>query len=712
MSTISYHKDPHNIVHLVLDRPGSPVNLMDTAFADEFSVTVERLLADDFAGVIIRSNKSTFFAGGDINLLYDTNDDNARVLYDMTMQLKQAMRRLENCGKPVVACLNGSALGGGFELALACHRRIAINDNRSQFGLPEVTLGLLPGAGGVTRLVRLLGVEAALPLLAQGQLFKAARAQELGLIHQLVDNEQALVDAALSWIAALPKDNAITQPYDAKGYRLPGGTPNQPKLGQKLPIMPAMIRRTTKGTLPAPEAVLACAVEGAQVDFDTACRIESRYFVSLARGQVSKNLINAFWYQLNAIKAGDNRPQSTAPRRFDKVGVLGAGMMGAGIAYACAIKGIEVVLKDVSLEAAERGKDYSRRLLDKRLAQGRITQEQHTEILTRITTATDVSALAGCQLVIEAVFEDRALKAQVTEEAEAVLGENAIVASNTSTLPITGLAGASKHPSQFIGMHFFSPVDKMPLVEIICGKQTDEATLAGVYDLAMQLGKTPIVVNDSRGFYTSRVFTTFVKEGISLLRDAPAATVENAAWLCGFAVGPLAVSDEVSLSLFDRIARQTRADLEAEGLPPALHPADAIIDQMLNKERQGKAAGQGFYDYPGAGDKRLWPGLTDFWEAAGSLPLEDIKERLLFVMALETVRCLDEGVLRSVGDANIGALFGLGFPQWTGGPLQYINQYGLPAFVKRARELATLYGERFEPPAGLLSLAKQGGRYE
>jgi 3-hydroxyacyl-CoA dehydrogenase / enoyl-CoA hydratase / 3-hydroxybutyryl-CoA epimerase len=706
MNSIHYQKDSNNIAHLILDKANSTVNLMDIDFANDFTEAVDKVLSDEVDGVLIRSNKSTFMAGGDINLLFKTNDDNAHQLYAMLTQIKAAMRRLETSGKPIVACINGSALGGGFEVALCAHRRIAVKNKATQLGFPEVNLGLLPGAGGVVRMVRLLGLQAAMPYLTQAKLLNAERGLQAGLLHQVVDTAEQAIEAAIEWIKTNPQ---ISQPYDHLGYLIPGGGPGHPAMTQVLPLAPVLINNATKGTLPAPQAILAAMVEGAQVDFDSACRIESRYFVELARGQTSKNLINTLWYQQNEIKAGLNRPKHFATTLFSKIGVLGAGMMGAGIAYSCAIKGLQVILKDVTLEAAEKGKDYSRGLLQKQLQQGRINDERLQATLALIHTTATVADLAGCELVIEAVFEDRKLKAKVTAETEAVLAESAVFGSNTSTLPITGLAQASKSPQNFIGIHFFSPVDKMPLVEIICASQTSDETLARAYDLVQQIGKTPIVVNDSRGFYTSRVFSTFVKEGVCMLAETDAAMIENAAWLNGFPVGPLAVTDEVSLTLIDKIQLQTQKDLAAEGKEPQSHPADAIISAMLQQQRSGKLTGKGFYDYPKGAAKHLWPQLAEQFRSQDTgIPLTDVGDRLLFIMALETVRCYEEQVLRSVGDANIGSIMGIGFPLWTGGTLQFINQYGVARFVKRAEQLAECYGSRFMPTDRLRAMARSG----
>ncbi len=717
MTSVKYQKDSNNIAHLILDKEGSSANLMDMAFAKDLAEAAAQLANDQVDGVIIRSTKSTFFAGGDIKMLVEVNHDNASEVHDMCNSMKASMRIIETCGKPVVACIGGAAMGGGWEMALSAHHRIALNSRKVKLGLPEVTLGLLPGGGGVTRMVRLLGLQNAMPFLLQGKNFTPAQGLKNGLIHQVVDEETQLVEQAIAWIKENTNQIELVaginaQPWDIKGYKIPGGGPRDPKVAMTLPITPSIIRRASKGTLPAPDLIYAAMVEGAQVDFNSACRIETRYFVELAKGKISKNIINTFWFQLNTIKAGGNRPESILKKKFTKVGVLGAGMMGAGIAYSLAAKGIEVVLKDVSMESAEKGKSYSRKQLDKQVARGKLTTFQTEQTLQLIHPTINANELADCDFVIETVFEDRAIKAAVTQESEAVITAKTIVASNTSTLPITGLAKASSRPENFIGMHFFSPVDKMPLVEIICGEQTSDEALAACFDLTLQMGKTPIVVNDSRGFYTSRVFTTFVKEGIAMLKDAHPASIENAAYLSGFPVGPLAVSDEVSLTLFDKIHKQTQADLALEGKQLPSHPADDIINAMLEQNRTGKAAGHGFYDYPIDAKKTLWSELTSFNQDSGegenSISLIDMKERLLFIMAIETARCVEEGIIRSTGDGNIGSVFGFGYPTWTGGTLQFINQYGLDKFIARAEQLTERYGDRFTVPVLLKEMLKNG----
>ncbi|KFX68070.1 3-hydroxyacyl-CoA dehydrogenase [Pseudomonas taeanensis MS-3] len=710
---IRYAKGPDNIVVLTMDMPGQSANTMNAVYREAMAETVERLEAekDSIAGVIITSAKKTFFAGGDLNELIKVGKADANNFYQMILRIKGQLRRLETLGKPVVAAINGAALGGGWEICLACHHRIALDSSSVQLGLPEVTLGLLPGGGGVVRMVRLLGLEKALPYLVEGKKVRPQEALKAGLIHDIASDKDELLVKARAWIAANP---APMQPWDTAGYKIPGGTPSSPNVAQMLAIAPSVLRDRTKGCFPAPEKIMCAAVEGAQVDFDTAQIIEARYFTELTTGQVAKNMIGTFWFQLNEINAGGSRPQGFAPYTTRTVGVLGAGMMGAGIAYVSAAAGIEVVLKDVSIAAAEKGKAYTAKLLEKKVARGQMSVEKRDAFLARITATDSESDFAGCDLIIEAVFEDRDLKANVTAAAERAALSDAVIASNTSTLPITGLATAVQHQDRFIGLHFFSPVDKMPLVEIIKGQQTSDETLARGFDYVMQIKKTPIVVNDSRGFFTSRVFGTFTNEGIAMLGEGvSAAMIETEARKAGMPVGPLAISDEVSMSLMNHIRQQTIKDLSEEGKAIAQHPAYAVIELMLNEyKRPGKAAGGGFYEYPVGGKKHLWPELKRrFEQADAQIAAEDVRDRILFIQAIETVRCVEEGVLTSVADANIGSIFGIGFAAWTGGALQFINQYGIKDFVARAHYLAEQYGERFLPPALLLEKAAKGERF-
>ena len=713
MSAIQYQKDQDNIVTLTLDSTGQSANTMNAEFRTSLSEVAAKLKAESqtpegLAGVIITSAKKTFFAGGDLDELIQAPRSETTAFFQMIECLKADMRSIETLGKPVVAALNGTALGGGWEIALATHRRIALNDPKTKFGLPEVTLGLLPGGGGIVRMVRLLGLQNAFPFLMEGKQFDVKKAVSLGLVHDTADTMEEVISKAREWIKANPKSQ---QPFDVKGYKIPGGDPRTPAVAQVLAIAPAMLRDKTKGCYPAPEAIMSAAAEGAQVDVDTALRIESRYFTDLATGQVAKNMIGTFWFQLNAIKAGHSRPEGVPQWQASKVGILGAGMMGSGIAYSSAKVGIDVVLKDISIEAAEKGKSYSTKLLDKQMSRGRMTAEKKDALLNRITATADYADLAGCDLIIEAVFEDRKLKAQVTQDAEAQLAADGIMSSNTSTLPITGLAQASRDSTKFIGLHFFSPVDKMPLVEIIKGANTSAETLARAFDYVLQIGKTPIVVNDSRGFFTSRVFGTFVQEGLRMLAEGVhPARIDMAALKAGMPVGPLAVHDEVSLTLTEHVAKQTRADLQAEGKDLPWTAVDDIVQAMIHTHgRKGKAAGAGFYDYPtDGGKKHLWSGLSVWHKPEVQIAEQELIERILFVQALDTVRCMQEGVLESVQDANIGSIFGIGFAPWTGGAIQYLNQYGLDKAIARAGELEAKYGERFAAPQLLKDKAAKG----
>jgi 3-hydroxyacyl-CoA dehydrogenase/enoyl-CoA hydratase/3-hydroxybutyryl-CoA epimerase len=581
-----------------------------------------------------------------------------------------------------------------------------------------VTLGILPGLGGVVRTVRLLGLVTALTqLLTQGQRLRPAQSKEIGVIDELAATPQEMLGRAREWIAAHPR---VQQPWDVPGYQIPGGTPSTPALAQMLPAFPATLRKQLKGApMIAPHHILCAAVEGAQVDVDTALLIETRYLLDLLTSPIAKNMIKAFFFDLQHITKGGSRPEGYPRRTFGKVGVLGAGMMGAGIAYSCAQAGMEVVLKDVELARAQKGKSYSAGLLERAVARGRYTAEQRDELLARITPTTQLSDLHGCDLVIEAVFEDPALKKKVFAEVLDVIDPEALLCSNTSTLPITDLASALERPADFLGLHFFSPVDKMPLVEIVRGRQTSDAALAAAVDVVQQIGKTPIVVNDSRGFFTSRVIGTFINEGVAMLAEgAPAASIEQASLQAGYPTPVLALVDELSLTLARMIREETRRGVQAAGGNWIPHPADAVVEAMvLEFQRLGRSGGAGFYEYEAGKRTRLWPGLAQHFGPtrpdaipAEAIPFEDMKERMLFVEALETVKCLDEGVITSVPDANIGSIMGIGFPPWTGGVVQFMNGYpgGLTGFVARAKELADRYGDRFTAPPFLIAKADAG----
>lgn len=626
--------------------------------------------------------------------------------------IKHSLRRIETLGKPVVAAINGAALGGGYEIALASHHRIALDAPGSKIGLPEVTLGLLPAGGGVTRTVRLMGItDALLKVLLQGTQYTPKRALENGLVHEVAATPEEMLAQARAFIDANPESQ---QPWDKPGYRIPGGTPANPKFAANLPAFPANLKKQLNGApYPAPRNILATAVEGSQVDFETALTIEARYFTELVTGQTAKNMIQAFFFDLQAVNSGANRPKGIEKHTVRKVAVLGAGMMGAGIAYSCARAGIEVVLKDVTADAAARGKGYSEKLCAKAVSRGRTTQEKADALLARITPTAEPQDLAGCDAVIEAVFEDPALKHKVFKEIQHVIEPDALLCSNTSTLPITLLAEGVERAEDFIGLHFFSPVDKMPLVEIIKGERSGDEALARAFDLVRQINKTPIVVNDSRGFFTSRVIGHFINEGVAMVAEGvEPASVEQAAAQAGYPAKVLSLMDELTLTLPRKIRNETKRAVEEAGGTWAGHPADVVIDRMVEEfDRPGRSGGAGFYEYVDGKRAGLWPGLREHFTQPGyEIPFKDMQERMLFSEALDTVRLLEEGVLTSVADANIGSIFGIGFPGWTGGVLQYINGYegGLPGFVARSRELAERYGERFQPTALLVEKAGKG----
>ncbi|MFB8401882.1 3-hydroxyacyl-CoA dehydrogenase NAD-binding domain-containing protein [Streptomyces sp. NPDC055912] len=714
-TTIRWEQDATGIVTLVLDDPNQSANTMNQAFRASITAIADRVEAekDSIRGIIYTSAKKTFFAGGDLKDMVQAGPEHAQDIFDGALEMKNALRRIETLGKPVVAAINGAALGGGYEIALASHHRVALDAPGSKIGLPEVTLGLLPGGGGVTRTVRLMGItDALLKVLLQGTQYTPRRALDNGLVHEVAATPEEMMAKAIAFIDTHPESQ---QPWDVPGYRIPGGTPSNPKFAANLPAFPANLRKQLNGApYPAPRAIMAAAVEGSQVDFDTAATIESRYFTELVTGQTAKNMIQAFFFDLQAVNSGASRPKGIEPRPVRRVAVLGAGMMGAGIAYSCARAGIEVVLKDVSAESAAKGKAYSEALCAKAVKRGRTTQEKADALLARITPTAEVGDLAGCDAVIEAVFEDTALKHKVFQEIQAVVEPDALLCSNTSTLPISVLAEGVERQGDFIGLHFFSPVDKMPLVEIIKGERTGDETIARAFDLVRQINKTPIVVNDSRGFFTSRVIGHFINEGVAMVGEGiEPASVEQAAAQAGYPAKVLSLMDELTLTLPRKIRNETKRAVEEAGGTWTSHPGEAVIDRMVDEfGRPGRSGGAGFYEYGEDGRRgRLWPGLREHFAKPGyEIPFRDMQERMLFSEALDTVRLLEEGVLTSVADANIGSIMGIGFPAWTGGILQYINGYegGLPGFVARARELAETYGERFTPPALLVGKAERG----
>ncbi len=702
MSVFKYEKDADGIVTITMDMTG-PVNAMNEEYRVAMDETLARLDAEEgLSGVVISSAKKVFFAGGDLNDLLAASPGDEAAFMAEGERVKSGLRRLEKLPVPVVAAINGAALGGGFEIALACNYRVACNDRSVQLGLPEVSLGLLPGGGGVVRMVNLLGLEKALPYLLEGTRMDAAAALEAGLVHALVESQEQLVPAAKAWILGQSdKADAGLQPWDRKGFRLPGGSVSSPQVAQLITIAPAMLRKKTRGLMPAPEVILDCAVEAARLDFDTALKIESRGLTWLAMTPVAKNMISTFFFAMNRVNRGGSRPPAVPPQTVTRVGVLGAGMMGQGIAYASAMAGIEVVLKDISVEAAEKGKAYSEALLAKRVQRGKMSEENKQQVLDLILPTASNDDLAGCDFIVEAVFENLALKHKITRELEGQLAAGGVWGSNTSSLPITELATASSKPENFIGVHFFSPVDKMPLVEIICGEKTSDETLAKAYDYARQIKKTPIVVNDSLGFFTSRTFGTYLDEGVRMVKEGlHPVQVENMGKAVGMPVGPLAVYDEVSLEL----SIKAQATWEEMGVLDKFGDgsvAREVINTMVGEHgRGGRHHGGGFYEYATDGSKTIWPGLLDLYCRPGvSVPEQDMRDRLLFRQVIESLRCLESGVLRTVDDGNIGSIMGIGAPPWTGGFIQFVNTYGVERFVSRCEELASAYGERFEPPA-------------
>ncbi|MEM9172246.1 MAG: 3-hydroxyacyl-CoA dehydrogenase NAD-binding domain-containing protein [Pseudomonadota bacterium] len=708
MNTIDYSVDADGIALLTIDVKDRSMNVLTPEFITDLGEAVERVATDGAVkGAVLTSGKDSFVAGADLMDMVNAFDDGRPVeeKYAGARNFQQLLRRMETCGKPFAAAINGTALGGGLEICLACHYRVAADNPKSKLGLPEVMVGLLPGGGGTQRLPRLIGQQDALQLMTQGKHVSPAKALEHGFIDAVVAAEDC-VAAAKRWIN---DGGEAEQPWDKKGFKVPGGAGlMNPKSIQTLMVGSALIARETNHNYPAPIAILSCVYEGCVLPIDQGLDIESKYFVSLLHDPVSRNMIRTLFINKGAADKGVRRPKGVEPTQVKKLGILGAGMMGAGIAYVSALAKMQVVLLDRDRDAAERGKDYSRELMQKKINRGRSTVEKAEALLERIETTDDYAALEGCDLVIEAVFEDMGIKANVTAKTEAVIPEASIFASNTSTLPITGLAKASQRPEQFIGIHFFSPVDKMPLVEVILGEQTGDRAIAVALDYIRQIRKTPIVVNDSRGFYTSRVFGTYTNEGMTLLSEGVTpALIENAAKHAGMAVGPLAVMDEVTLELGYHVQKATAEALGDDYKPTTAAP---VIQHFVEElDRRGKRFGKGFYDYPEGGQKHLWSGLAEVYPALETQPsVEEVKKRLLYVQALDTVRCLDEQVITHAADGDIGSILGWGFPAWTGGTLSLIETVGLPTFVSECDRMAKAYGERFTVPDSLRKLAASG----
>ncbi|WP_170336016.1 3-hydroxyacyl-CoA dehydrogenase NAD-binding domain-containing protein [Ruegeria arenilitoris] len=696
----AYEKDAKGIVTVTMDMDG-PVNAMNDAFLPQFREAVDKIEAeDDLKGVIWTSAKETFFAGGDLNMLKSITPDGVEALFENVEGTKAVMRRLEKLPVPVVAAINGAALGGGYEICLACNYRIAAENPKTKIGLPEVTLGLLPGGGGTVRLTWLLGLEAAMPFLLEGRQVNPQKALAAGLIHDVVAPDQ-LLDRAKEYILSVQGDEAaVTQPWDTKGYKIPGGPSASPKNAPRIAGAAAMLFKKTKGLMPAPTRILDIMTEAAgRIDFDTAQRYESRRFASLTPLAPTKNMIETLFFGMNKVNGGASRPPDVPRSKVERLGILGAGMMGQGITYSAAMAGIPVVLKDMTLEAAERGKAYTAMLLNKRVDKGRMTPEKRDAVLALITPTDKAEEVKGCDLIIEAVFEKIDIKNAVLAEHEELLAEGGFWGSNTSTLPITRLAEESGKPENFVGLHFFSPVDKMPLLEIIAGDMTSDETLARAFDFARQIKKTPIIVGDKTGFYTSRTIGTKMLEAAQLVAEGQdPLRVDNLSRLTGMPTGMLSLLDEVQLKLVDDIYNtQVQMGLQDPTEEVTPEARKLVRELVAEHDRPGRATGKGFYDYTEAG-KEIWSGLAAWRKEGSDLPDQDIQDRIMFRAILETLRCLEEGVLRSVADGNVGSILGIGAPVHTGGYIQFVNTYGLDRFVARCEELSSKYGDRFAPP--------------
>ncbi len=701
MSVFKYEKDHDGIVTVTMDMSG-PVNAMNAEYHQAMEETLAKLEAEQgLTGVVFASAKKVFFAGGDLNDLVEADPAQAEEFFQATEAMKLGLRRVEKLPVPVVAAINGAALGGGYEICLACNYRLAYDHKSVQIGLPECSLGLYPGGGGVVRLTKLIGVEKALPFILESKRLVPAKALAVGMIDATVETLEELLPAAKAYIMANKgSDEAAVQPWDSKGYRIPGGAINSPKNAQLAVMAPAMLTQKTRGLMPQMTAAMDVAFQASMLDIDTALRIEGREFTRIATNSVAKNMISTFFFQLNKINGGASRPQNQAKNLTRKVGILGAGMMGQGIAYVSAMAGIEVVLKDISQDAADKGKAYSQKLLEKRVTRGQMDQAKANAVLDLILATDNNEDLQGCDLIIEAVFENIGLKHNITKEIEPYLSSDGFWGSNTSTLPITELAQASVKPENFIGIHFFSPVDKMPLIEIICGEQTSDEALAKAFDYTMQIRKTPIVVNDSLGFFTSRTFGTYLDEAAHLLTEGTnPVRIDAAGRAIGMPVGPLQIQDETSLEL-SRKAQETWAEM---GITDKWGNGDVIRrvikDMITDNGRGGRHHGGGYYEYHADGTKNIWPPLYDlYYKPEYQISDDDIQDRLMFRQVIEALKCLETGVLRSVADANIGSIFGIGAPAHTGGFIQFVNTYGFDKFIARCDELQVKYGERFECP--------------
>ncbi|TCS67419.1 3-hydroxyacyl-CoA dehydrogenase/enoyl-CoA hydratase/3-hydroxybutyryl-CoA epimerase [Primorskyibacter sedentarius] len=719
MTDFTMATDSDGVAVITWDVPGKSMNVMSLEGFDQLETLIDDALADEAVkGIVITSGKSTFAGGMDLNIIakmkQSAGDDPARGLFEGTMAKHKLLRKIERAdmddknkgGKPIAAALPGTALGIGYELPLVCHRIFCADDPKAKIGLPEIMVGIFPGLGGTTRLVRKMGAMAASPFLLEGKLLDPKKAKAAGLIDEVVEDPLA---AAKAWVLqAGPAD--IVKPWDAKGYKMPGGAPYHPAGFMTFVGASAMVNGKTKGVYPAAKALLSAVYEGAMVPFDTALKIEARWFTNVLLNPSSGAMIRSLFINKEALEKGANRPD-VADERVKKVGVLGAGMMGAGIALVSAQAGIEVVLLDQKQYAADRGREYTAGHMDKGIARKKATPEKKEEVLSRITATTDYAALKGCDLIVEAVFEDPKIKAEVTQAVEAVIGEDCIFATNTSTLPISDLAKASKRPEQFIGIHFFSPVEKMMLVEIIKGRETGTRAVAKALDFVRQIRKTPIVVNDARFFYANRCIIPYINEGIRMVAEGVSpALIENAAKMVGMPLGPLQLVDETSIDLGAKIARATKAAM-GDAYPDGA--VDEVIFWMEAEGRLGRKSNAGFYSYDDKGKRQgLWSGLGERYAQADEQPsLVEVQHRLLFAQVLEAVRALEEGVLEDIREGDVGAILGWGFAPWSGGPFSWLDIIGTPYAAERCDQLTEAYGDRFACPDLLREMASKGQEF-
>lgn len=702
--------DADGIATLLFDRTDSNMNTMDMKFMEEIAAAIERLATDDsIKGAIFTSGKPVFAAGADLKVMeanLDKVDDTpVAERLKMNASLSKLLRRMETCGKPVACAINGTALGGGTEIALACHYRVVSDARGIQLGLPEVQVGLLPGGGGTQRVSRLVGIQAAMPVVMEGQALSAEKALKMGLVHKVVPADQLLAEAK-RWLV---EEGDPVQPWDKKGFRIPGGAgPSSPAVAQMLVVSNAMLQAKTFHNLPAPKAILSCLYEGPQLPMDKALDVEAKYFTLLQLDPVSRNMIRTLFINKGKADKLMHRPEGVPKTTFRKIGVVGAGLMGAGIAYHCAKLGIETVLIDRDQAAADKGKAYSAKRLEKDIAKGRMTQDKADAILARIHPTTDYAGLADVELVVEAVFEDRGIKAEITRKLDAVLPAHAVIASNTSALPISELAEAGAHPENFIGMHFFSPVERMPLVEIIRGRKTSPETLARALDLVQAMKKTPIVVNDGPGFFTSRFIGAYINESLAMVTEGVnPALIENAAKMAGIPVGPLTVSDEIGLDTAYHASQQRKKD-EGAAFKPT--PTFRLVEKLVGElGRHGRKNGKGFFEYAADGSKKLWPGLAELFPPLAEQPsVDEVKARMLYAQLVDAAKAMAEGVLIDPADGDVGSILGVGFPAYLGGPFSMMDTIGIDKVVAECDRLATRYGAQYAAPQLLRDMAAEG----